>query len=237
MVKIYHLNRVFPNHSLRPEDESTIENIVTSIKNRESMDIREIAKRNFSSPASISRLAKRAGFNNFKEMIFFLSKEFSTDQLAEVEALPYAHYNQKHEVAEELLTQAFTDKSSYLYGEGFCQFLVNYTYRKLLLKKSYPIDLNGVEISLVSDGLPHTLLIFSQSGENSRGLTKIQECKAAGGNVIAFTAAKASSFTEKSDLAFIVDGGPSKLSHENHSLNYFYGNCLNLVEYLVEKYS
>ncbi len=52
--------------------------------------------------------------------------------------------------------------------------LVNYTYRKLLLKKIYAIDLNGVEISLVSDKTPYILITFSESGENKNGLIKME---------------------------------------------------------------
>ncbi|MEB3363807.1 hypothetical protein SDC49_08885 [Lactobacillus sp. R2/2] len=68
-------------------------------------------------------------------------------------------------------------KRTYLFGEGFCKILVNYTYRKLLLKRIYGVDLDGVEISIASDQLPHTLITFSQSGENKNGLIKIAGCK------------------------------------------------------------
>ncbi|GAB2028095.1 MurR/RpiR family transcriptional regulator [Lactovum odontotermitis] len=237
MTKIYNLDRLLPDNSLRPEDEPVIETIVQSIQQNEPLDIRVIARKTFSSPASISRLAKRGGFNNFKEMIFFLSKEFGSTELEKIEVLPFVSSSANPEEISQLLQQTFSDKRIYLYGEGFCQFLVNYLYRKLLLKKIYAVDLDGVEISLVSNGLPHTLFIFSQSGENSRGLIKIEECKKSGGKVVAFTASKNSRFTQEADLSFIIDNGPDKLERENQGLNYFYGNCLNLLEYLVKQYA
>lgn len=236
MVKIYHLNRLLPNNSFRSEDEQVVENIVQSIQNKESLNIKDIARQNYSSPASISRLAKRGGFNNFKEMIFFLSKEFTSESPEELEQLPFVSSSESKELIDEIFLELFTDKKIYLYGEGFCQFLVNYTYRKLLLKQIYSIDLNGVEIEVISNGFPHNLLIFSQSGENKRGLIKIQECKDSGGKVVAFTATKNSSFIKEADLAFIIDNGPDKLEAENQNLNYFYGNCLNLIEYLIHQY-
>ena len=124
-----------------------------------------------------------------------------------------------------------------MFGEGFCQILVHYTYRKLLLKKIYAIDLEGVEISLVSDETPYTLITFSHSGENKRGLLKMDECKSYEGKVIAITATEKSSYTIKSDLSFIVESGSSGRDHENQKLNYFFGNSLNLMEYLINRYT
>ncbi|MDR2977132.1 MAG: SIS domain-containing protein [Streptococcaceae bacterium] len=236
MAKIYHLDRLLPNNSFRAEDEQFIANIVSAIENGDSLDIRNIAKQNYSSPSSISRLARRGGFNNFKEMIFFLSREIADVKLEKLDSLSYVSCSENQAKMDEIFNEAFSEKRIYLYGEGFCTFLVNYTYRKLLLKKIYAIDLDGVEIDVVSNGLPHTMLIFSQSGENSRGLGKMEECRRNGGKVISFTASRGSSFVGKADLAFTVDNGPDKLEQENQSLNYFYGNCLNLVEYLIHQY-
>ena len=71
MSKIYYLNRLFPNSNFRDEDEKIIESIIESIESKDIIDIRTVAQMNYTSQSSISRLAKRAGFNNFKELIFF----------------------------------------------------------------------------------------------------------------------------------------------------------------------
>ena len=105
------------------------------------------------------------------------------------------------------------------------------------MKKIYSIDLEGVEISLVSDETPYTLITFSQSGENKRGLLKMKECKNYGGKVIAITATEKSSYTRQSDLSFIVERGATGIDHENQNLNYFFGNSLNLMEYLINRYT
>ena len=237
MSKIYYLNRLFPNSNFRDEDEKIIESIIESIKSKDIIDIRTVAQMNYTSQSSISRLAKRAGFNNFKELIFFLSKEFSYKSTNQLETLPFVMVNQDWDQIDNYFNNAFSSKKIYLFGEGFCQMLVNYTYRKLLLKKIYAIDLNGVEISLVSDKTPYTLITFSQSGENKNGLIKMEECKQYGGKVIALTATENSSYTVKSDLAFIVENGSTGIDHENQNLNYFFGNSLNLMEYLINRYS
>lgn len=237
MAKIYYLNRLFPNSNFRDEDEKIIENIIEAIKREEVIDIRSVAQMNYTSQSSISRLAKRAGFNNFKEFIFFLSNEFLNKPTNKLETLPFVMANKDWDEIDSYFNDAFSNKKIYLFGEGFCQLLVNYTYRKLLLKKIYAIDLEGVEISLVSDETPYTLITFSQSGENKNGLLKMEECKRYGGKVIALTATENSSYTTKSDLAFIVESGATSRDQENQNLNYFFGNSLNLIEYLINRYT
>ncbi|MCO6018783.1 MULTISPECIES: MurR/RpiR family transcriptional regulator [Carnobacterium] len=237
MTKIYYFSRLFPNNTLRDDDEKIIENIIGRIKEKSSTCIKTIAKVNFTSQSSISRLAKRAGFNNYKEFIFFLTTEFSLKNKNQLENLPFVLADQDWEKINDYFENALTSKKIYLYGEGFCQFLVDYTYRKLLLKKIYAIDLEGVEISLISDDNPHTLITFSQSGENKQGLIKMKECKNDGGTVIAITATENSSYVAKSDLSFVVERGNTGLDHENQHLNYFFGNALNLIEYLINQYT
>ncbi|MDR0921457.1 MAG: SIS domain-containing protein [Lactobacillales bacterium] len=237
MVKIYSLSRWFPKNHFREEDEKIIEKIIEAIEKKSDLDIRKIAQMNYTSASSISRLAKRAGFNNFKEFIFFLSSKFSGSSINQLDNLPFVTTNYDWNEIDSCFMKAFSDNKIYLFGEGFCQFLVDYTYRKLLLKRIYAIDLEGVEISLVSDKTPHTLIIFSQSGENRNGLIKIEECKSYGGNVIALTATENSSYISKSDLSFIIESGTDGADSENQNLNYFFGNCLNLMEYLINRYA
>lgn len=156
MANIYYCNRLFPNSNLRNEDEQIIESMIERVKNKENSAIKTIAEENFTSQSSISRLAKRAGFNNYKEMIFFLKTEFSVIEKKQETPLPFVQTLQNWDTIDSYFEKAFESKKIYLFGEGFCQFLVDYSYRKLLLKKVYAIDLEGVEISLVSDETPHT---------------------------------------------------------------------------------
>ncbi|WP_159722261.1 MurR/RpiR family transcriptional regulator [Enterococcus sp. CSURQ0835] len=237
MKKIYYFNRLLPNSQLKADDEKIIESMITDVEAKKPIEIKLVAEKNFTSQSSISRLAKRAGFKNFKELVFFLETEFSAKSNKQIDELPFVSSAHDWDTIDQYFSEAFSTKKIYLFGEGFCQFLVDYTYRKLLLKKIYAIDLEGVEISLVSDETPHTLLTFSQSGENRHGLIKMQECKSYGGKVIAITATENSSYTKQSDLSFIVERGTTGMDHENQYLNYFFGNSLNLIEYLIGIYT
>ena len=150
--------------------------------------------------------------------------------------MPFVHCNLSTKVVADFFHKIKLEKRTYLFGEGFCKILVNYTYRKLLLKKIYGVDLDGVEISIASDQLPHTLITFSQSGENKNGLIKIAGCKKDGGDIITITATPHSTYANIGDLAFVVDSGSGVPDPENTNLNYFYGNTINLIENIVNQY-
>lgn len=236
MSTIYHFDRLFPNNTFYPEDEITINKIFTMIQNGENLDIRNIAEKNYTSISSISRLVKRTGLKNYKEFIYYLQQIVKNKTDHQLSELPFATTTSNWEDIGQQLQTAFKEKKVFLFGEGFCQFLVSYTYRKLLLKRIYAVDLNGVEISTVSDETPYTLITFSHSGENKRGLIKMHECKQYGGKVIAITAASNSSYQKESDYCIIVDSNSNTTDYENKYLNYFFGNTLNLMEYLIDSY-
>lgn len=88
MKKIYYFNRLLPNSNLRDDDEKIIENIIVNIEKKKPIAIKQVAEQNFTSQSSISRLAKRAGFKNFKEFIFFLETEFSVKSNEQIDHLP-----------------------------------------------------------------------------------------------------------------------------------------------------
>ncbi|WP_265455993.1 MurR/RpiR family transcriptional regulator [Enterococcus sp. HY326] len=237
-MKIYHLAKLFPDNDLRQDDEAVIEYIVEKIENKQEVDIKTTASENFTSPSSISRLAKRAGFNNFKEMIYFLKQKVNEQQLIRPSSTQQKFLNTKQHWEEiDQVFELIKDQGQvYLSGEGFCDLLVKYAYRKLMLKKIYAIDLKDMEIKLIAHGTPKSLITFSQSGENVDGIRRIKECRELGGKVITFSATPNSSFIKEGDVSFQIDPEADNINSENSTLNYFFGNCLNAMEYLFDRY-
>lgn len=234
-TKIYYLNKYFPNNHFWSEDKEIIETILAMIQNGDDLDIRKVAEKNYISASSITRLVKRSACANYKEFIFQLKKSLERGNANSSDDYPYAIFHATIDELDNFFQTAFQSNKIYLYGEGFCQFIVDYLHRKLLLQKIFPIDLNGVEISHVSDGSPYTLFIFSHSGENKNGLQKIRECKEFGGQVVAFTATENSSYTKTADISFVVQNGHSHLDFENSHLNLFFGNSINLLEHIIAR--
>ncbi|MFB5405714.1 MurR/RpiR family transcriptional regulator [Enterococcus avium] len=235
-MNIYFLERVFPNAHFREGDQEIIQTIIDMVSKDENLDIRNVADKNYISPATISRLTKRAGFKNFKELIFHIKQHIGSNGYENSSDFNLAQSNRSLEETEDFLTKAFDNELIYLFGEGFCETIIDYTYRKLLQSQFTPINLSGIEIGLMRNDQSNTLLVISQSGENRHGLSKIKEIRQNGGTVIAFTATKNSSFTREADLCFVVDAG-NWIDTDNTTRNYFYGNTINFLEYLISKQS
>lgn len=235
-MNIYFLERVFPAAHFREGDQEIIQSIIEMVSQKENMDIRNVAEKNYTSPATISRLTKRAGFKNFKELIFHIKSNIGANGYENSSEFNLAQSNRSIEETEVILNKAFSSQLIYLFGEGFCETVVDYTYRKLLQSQFTPINLSGIEIGLMLNDQPNSLFVISQSGENRHGLTKIREVQGNGGIVIAFTATQNSSFNRDADICFVIDAG-NWIDADNTTRNYFYGNTINFLEYLISKQS
>lgn len=231
-MNIYFLERVFPNAQFREGDQEIIETIIKMISQKQNLDIRRVAEKNYTSPATISRLTKRAGFNNFKELIFHLKLTVDTNGYENSSEFDHAHSNRPTGETSHILAKAFNSQLIYLFGEGFCESIVDYSYRKLLQSQFTPINLSGIELNLLKKDPPNSLFVFSQSGENRHGLSKIQEVRENSGIIVAFTATRNSSFFREADLCFLIDAG-NWIDADNTTRNYFYGNTINFLEYLI----
>lgn len=233
-MKTYFLERLFPDNQFRDGDEEIIQTMITMLTDQEKMDIRNVAQKNYTSPASISRLTKRAGFSNYKEFLFQLRSKIIVAH-HEVGEFDFAKSNRSSVETEYMLRQVLSSPIIYLYGEGFCEPIIDYVYRKLLQSGLICVNLRGIEINLMNNQQAASLLTVSQSGENSSALYKIQETQENGGRAIAFTATSNSSFEQEADLCFTVDAGKA-IDADNTTFNYFYGNTINLLEYLINQY-
>lgn len=235
-MQIYYLERTFPNSDFNDGDAAIIESMIKMFQNGKSLTITNVAQENFTSTSSISRLSKRAGFDNYSNFVFQLTKSVEIKNTVNERVFDYVTINRSEEESRKLLNKCFSSKLIYLFGEGFCEPVIEYVYRKLLQSKLTAINLDGLEINLLNGESTPVLLVISQSGENKHALKKIAEIKEKNGLTISFTAVPNSTFTQISDLCFTVDSGNS-FNNDNINRNYFYGNTLNFIEYLISIYA
>lgn len=235
-MQIYYLERTFPKSDFRDGDQNIIETMIEMVKNNESLNITNVAEKNFTSSSSISRLSKRAGFRNYSEFVFRLTQSVQVENFENDDIFDYVRSNKTEKESHDILKKCFSSKLIYLFGEGFCEPVIDYFYRKLLQSKLMAVNLDGLEVSLLNNSYAPVLITISQSGENKHGLTKIKEIKDNDGIVIAFTAVSNSTFSQSADLCYTIDAG-NNLNNDNINRNYFYGNTLNFIEYLISIYA
>ena len=81
MAKTFHIDRLFKNQNLSDSDIKILEYIVDNPEKVQKEGIRQLAKINFTSTASIIRLAKKLGYSGYNELIFDVKKMTSESSI------------------------------------------------------------------------------------------------------------------------------------------------------------
>ncbi len=238
MNKTFHVGRIFKNQNLSDSEVKVLEYIFANPEKIKKEGIRQLAKSNFTSTASIIRLAKKLGYSGYNELIFDIKRmtSYTLDNNSDNEngflwssKNPLADFN---ELSKKYLNK---NKYIYLYGEGFCEFVTGYIHRKLLVKKYNVILLHGLEIPIVheKDHDP-TLIVISKSGENFACIRKIEQLSSLGGDIISITSDSNSSISVMSDVAFSIPVS-NIADSKNEEFTTFYGDSINLLEDLFSR--
>lgn len=238
MNKTFHVGRIFKNQNLSDSEIKILEYMFASPEKIKKEGIRQLAKSNFTSTASIIRLAKKLGYSGYNELIFDVKRMTSDIEVNSIKNEDSFSWNSKRPLAnlnELSKTYLNKDKYIYLYGEGFCEFVTGYIHRKLLVKKYNVILLHGLEIPIVHEKEHNpTLIVISKSGENFACIRKIEQLAELGGDIIAITSNYNSSISTISDVSLSIP-----VSHvadsKNKEFTTFYGDSINLLEDLFSR--
>lgn len=136
-----------------------------------------VADNNFCSTTSVTRIIKKLGFNNYKELQYAIkvSKQIQTNKNLDSQL--------KH---NDFINALLNQKCLYIYGKGASQITAHYLFRQLL-KLDFDVSLIN-EQDLLYTLQNRTVIIISNSGKTSsviemaNDITKINSC-----NVLAIT--------------------------------------------------
>lgn len=238
MSKTFHVGRIFKNQNLSDSEVKILEYIFTNPEKIKKKGIRQLAKSNFTSTASIIRLAKKLGYSGYNELIFDIKRMTSDTLHSNTYKENDFMWNSKKPLTNfNELSKTYLNKEKYiyLYGEGFCEFVTGYIHRKLLVKKYNVILLHGLEIPIVyeQDHNP-TLIVISKSGENFACIRKIEQLTNLGGDILSITSNSNSSISVMSDVSLSI---PVRYitDSKNEEFTTFYGDSINLLEDLFSR--
>lgn len=227
MTKTFHIGRLFKNQSLSNSEINILEYIMENPEKVKKEGIRQLAKANFTSTASVVRLAKKLGYSGYNELIFDIKKMTNGTvveggkSIINTSILPSL---------EEFNSYFNKENYIYIYGEGFCEFVTGYIHRKLLVKKYNVILLHGLEIPIVyTEKHNPTLLLISKSGETFSCINKIQQMKDLNRPVVSITSNSNSTIAKASDMTFSIPDN-NITDNTNEGYTNFFGNCINLLE-------
>jgi len=189
--------------------------------------IRQVAKANFVSTASIVNLSKKIGFSGYSELTYaFLN--VSSDIV-----IPESVSSEEAADFIELLS-AYKEKNIMILANGFSQNLANYFSEALNLYGFHATANSHLEFLRATVGNDMLLMVISNSGQTQRTIELVQTAVTHGIKVIAFVGDRNSKLGRLADLTIATQTySPTNITDFAPQL--FFGTTLNQFEILFSQ--
>lgn len=242
------ISKIIQGKNLTELDVQIVQYIIDNIDNVLHKGVREIAKENFTSPATIIRLSKKLGYSGFVDMYYHLLpmiKKVEMSQSSDIE--DFLHISQKDFLThnsmqdiETFISKVLTLQQKYIfiYATGFSAIAAEYFYKKLLVLGRKTIFSSGTDsIGVFENNLEDigALVVISKSGETQLVINKLQAAKEHHVFTASFTKETENRISELSDLNFKVTD-PNKLDDRNMLPSRFFPSLLLLLEFIFKQY-
>lgn len=242
------ISKIIQGKSLSEIEVQIIQYIITNIENVLQMGVRNIAKENFTSPATVIRLSKKLGYTGFIDMYYHLlplvkkadlPESGVMEDFLEINSKDFMTHNSMEDI-ELFIKKVLNLHQSYIfiYATGFSAIAAEYLYKKLLVLGRKTIFASGTDsIGVFENNLEDigALVVISKSGETQLVLDKIQAAKEHHIFTVSFTKETENRIAELSDLNFkIIDH--NKLDDRNMLPNSFFPGLMLMFENIVKQY-
>lgn len=210
--------------------------------------VREIARKNYTSPATVIRLAKKLGYKGFIDLYYTLLPlvknietpiENTEEDFFEINQEDFFKYN-PYEAIEKCIQHVLNLKEKYIfiYAAGFSTIAAEYLYKKcLLLGKKTIMATSSDSIGVFENNLDNigAFLSVSKSGETESVIDKIKTAKENDIYTVSFTKETRNRVANLSDLNLRLED-KYQLDDRNLIPNTFYPRLLLLFEFIIKEY-
>jgi len=242
------LSKLVQGRQLSELDLQLLEFIINHIDHALQMGVREIAKRNYTSPATVVRLSKKLGYKGFTDMCYKLMpmiKEVKIPQqneqidFLEISQKDFFRYNRQEDI-DSFIQNVLNIKEKYIfiYATGFSGIAAEYLYKKLLVLGKKAIFASGTDsIGVFESNLNDigVLIVITRSGETEKVIEKLRIAKERKIYTVSFTNESTNRAAELSNLNFKIYDD-YKLDDRNMLPNIFFPRLLAVIEFLIYEY-
>lgn len=244
------------DEDINDSEYNVLKDLINRMDTIQKYSIREAAKNNFISTASISRLCYKFELSGYSELKFYLKAEY--DKFTEkachkekslknkfssiIKAFNY-NYNKIVEnideaKLDELLEILCLENSISVCGSGLSEVMALYFSQRFQMvgKKVNFINLNAPS-EVYKNQLRDTagVIIFSKSGEIQTMQNKIQIAEEMGSKLILFTSKNKNKVSNSVDITVEICGN-NKRSKEKEIISSYNSNVIIIIDILVELY-
>lgn len=241
------LSKIIKGKSLTETEEKVLTYIVGHMDTVLEKGVRQIARENYTSPASIMRLTKKLGYTGFIDMYYQLApmvegeergKDQETEEKDHLVLSGVLQTNEKKNLDTFTgLLKSTKEKYIFIYATGFSGIIGEYLYKKLLVNGKRVIFATGNDsIAILESNIDHIgmLITVTKSGETQQVLDKMEYCKDKGIPVVVFTNELVNRASKLADIPLRIEDS-KKLDDRNLAKNYFFAELLMLFEYLLDR--
>ncbi|WP_368645157.1 MurR/RpiR family transcriptional regulator [Alkalibacterium putridalgicola] len=242
------ITKIVQGKALSELDEQLLQYILENMDCVLQKGVRQIAKENFTSPASVIRLSKKLGYTGFIDLYYHLLPLVNTEEeteendekgFFELEGSLVFQHNSSEKIdrfVEKVL--CLEGKVIFIYAAGFSAITAEYLYKKLLLLGKQVIIATSLDsVGVLENNLKNigVFVAVSKSGETQGVLDKMHTAKKAGIYTVSFTKETPNRIAKCSELNFKITD-QHKLDDRNLLPNTFFPFTLLLIEYLLSVY-
>ncbi len=234
MVDQSQLSVLYATNGLTDAERDIMEFIANNMEDAISMGANGIARACYTSSTSVTRLAKKLGYKNSRDMLFaFEHLSHTPSGFSASRNGSYLRYR-PHDLNR--LFDVLSRKGCIgMAGQGYSALVTTYMERKLMAFGCQVIQQNDLE--------PHTILknfgaqldaylLVTKSGNTRAILDTAEECHNVGVPVIGITGNSNSALRQYADSLFVIqDDAPFDI--ENTEPNYFFGYCILAFEEIL----
>jgi DNA-binding MurR/RpiR family transcriptional regulator len=242
------ISKICQGKNLTELDVQILKYIIENIDVVLQKGVREVAKENFTSPATVIRLSKKLGYTGFVDMYYQLTPQVKraedpqtiiADDFPEIRTTDFFQYNTVEEIQQFIeKVMNLNDRFIFIYATGFSGIVAEYVYKKLLVLGKKAIIASGSDsIGVFESNIDNigALIVISKSGETQQVINKLKSANEYEIFTVSFTKETENQVALLSDLNFkIIDN--NKFDDRNMLPNVFFPRLLMLFEYIIKEY-
>jgi DNA-binding MurR/RpiR family transcriptional regulator len=239
----FDLYKFVDKYKLSSTEQNILQFILDHPKQSFDLNVRDLAKINYTSPATIIRLAQKLGYRGYTDMLYriYFSVKSKRHDLASEK--PHSIVNtdcflesvgsQDIESFVQLM-RSVGKAPIYTSGVGFSQTAAQYIARKLLVLGYPAIMTDSFELFENNRLGAKVSFLVSRSGETYEIVKYAKLASTHGLAVISFTGDQPNTLAEHSSINFKIED-QDKFDDRNMNVNYFYPSVVALFEFLTSK--
>ncbi len=222
---------------LSDNEKQIIDYLMTHTKEIDGCPLREIAKRIYTSPATIVRLAQKLGFSGYTEFFFFLKNQLKNQQITEATIdyqIDSASIDQMIASIRDIYANQ-PNKFITIYATGFSGIIAEYLHKKMLVNGIKTLLVSASDSGgIISNNIENIsmLITISKSGETQKVIEKMTLAQQNRIPTILFCGNGDHSANQLATYTFeVTDERP--FDTQNIEYSSFFGKLLLLMEYIV----